>query len=151
MSDVTEPPKEQYGALPFRRRDDGSIEVLLVTSRKTGRWIIPKGWPAPSMKPFELAAREAMEEGGVLGQIDRQPLGHYRHKKRLGDGSVAHCKVDVFAMEVESQMPTWPESDQRKAEWFLLAAAAANVREPELKALIISLESLIRRHAERPK
>jgi 8-oxo-dGTP pyrophosphatase MutT (NUDIX family) len=130
--------KEQYGALPFRYRTDGMVEVLLVTSRRTGRWIIPKGWPASGMRPFELAAREAMEEGGVTGRIKEQPIGCYRHKKTLNDGSVVRCKVDIFALEVEAQMSTWPECKQRSTQWFSLDEAAAAVRDPELKAVILS-------------
>lgn len=133
--------KEQYGALPFRYRADGIVEVLLVTSRRTGRWIIPKGWPASGMRPFELAALEAMEEGGVTGRIAEQPIGCYRHKKTLSDGSIIRCKVDVYALEVEMQMPTWPECRQRNTQWFSVNEAAAAVRDPELKAVILGFQS----------
>jgi 8-oxo-dGTP pyrophosphatase MutT (NUDIX family) len=143
MSQATEILREQYAALPFRRRADGSVEVLLITSRRTGRWIIPKGWPVNGLKPFELAAREAMEEGGVIGRIDERPIGSYQHKKTLGDGTSVHCRVDVYALEVESQMPAWPESDQRVTRWFMLDAAAQSVREPELKSAILNLVRLV--------
>lgn len=133
--------RRQYGALPFRYRADGLVEVLLVTSRRTGRWIIPKGWPASGMRPSELAAREAMEEGGVTGRIEEQPIGSYRHKKTLSDGSVVRCKVEVYALEVDAQMPTWPEFKQRSTQWFSPAEAAAVVRDSELKAVILSLVS----------
>lgn len=142
MADAADILKEQYGALPFRRRDDGSIEVLLITSRRTGRWIIPKGWPASTLTPCELAAREAMEEAGVVGHVKESPIGSYRHKKTFSDGSVARCKVEVFALEVESQMLAWPESSQRSIRWFALEEAAAAIREPELKAVILNLDSI---------
>jgi 8-oxo-dGTP pyrophosphatase MutT (NUDIX family) len=144
MSQATEILREQYAALPFRRRADGSVEVLLITSRRTGRWIIPKGWPANGMKPFELAAREAMEEGGVIGRIDERPIGSYQHKKTLGDGTSVRCRVDVFALEVDTQMQAWPEFHQRTTRWFVLHAAAESVREPELKSVILHLSSLVR-------
>ncbi len=139
-SNASEILKEQYGALPFRYRADGGIEVLLVTSRRTGRWIIPKGWPASGMKPFELAAREAMEEGGVTGRIEERPIGCYRHKKTLSDGSVVRCRVEIFALEVEAQLPTWPECKQRSTRWFSLDEAAAAVRDMELRAVILGFD-----------
>lgn len=143
MADVAEALKEQYGAIPFRRRDEGSIEVMLVTSRRTGRWIIPKGWPASGLKPFELAAREAMEEGGVLGHVKERPIGSYQHKKTLSDGSSVRCEVAVFALEVNAQMQAWPESHQRTTKWFTLEDAASNVREPELRALLLGLRDFV--------
>ena len=140
MDTTAERLREQYAALPFRRRTDGSLEVLLVTSRRTGRWIIPKGWPADGVTPFELAAREAMEEGGVTGRIiDERPIGCYRHKKTLSNGTVVRCKVDIYALEVEVQMPTWPEIGQRRTQWFSLSEAAAAVTDRELKAVILTL------------
>jgi 8-oxo-dGTP pyrophosphatase MutT (NUDIX family) len=143
MSSTTEILREQYAALPFRRRADGSVEVLLITSRRTGRWIIPKGWPAIGMKPFELAAREAMEEGGVVGRVNERPIGSYQHKKKLSDGTSVRCRVDIFALEVDSQMPAWPECHQRVTKWFILDAAAKTVREPELKSVILDLNRLV--------
>lgn len=141
MAATAEHLQQQYAALPFRRGSDGSIEILLVTSRRTGRWIIPKGWPAAGMTPFELAAREALEEGGVAGRIDEQPIGCYRHKKTLSDGSVVRCKVDVYALEVNVQMQIWPEIGQRNTQWFSLGEAAAVVRDPDLRAVILALGS----------
>jgi 8-oxo-dGTP pyrophosphatase MutT (NUDIX family) len=138
---------EQYAALPYRRRADGSIEILLVTSRGSGRWIIPKGWPAPGMTPCESAAREAMEEGGVVGRIRDAVIGSYPHTKTLRDGSSICCVVNVFALEVESQMRDWPESGQRSARWFAVEEAVAMVREPELKATIWELSASVAKSA----
>lgn len=149
MADLAEILKEQYGAIPFRRRGDGTIEVMLVTSRRTGRWIIPKGWPANGMRPFELAAREAMEEGGVIGQVKESPIGSYRHKKTLGDGSSVRCQVTVFALEVDAQMEAWPESHQRTTRWFALDEAASAIRESELRALLLDFNELIKSPALR--
>ena len=129
----------QYGAVPYRRRADGVIEVMLLTSRDTGRWVIPKGWPVPGLSPHDSAAREAVEEAGLVGRIDDRPIGFYRYDKRLADGSVVCCKVETFVLEVEEQLPSWREQHQRRTEWFTLQAAADAVQEPELSALILSM------------
>lgn len=86
-----------------------------------------------------------MEEGGVTGRIEERPVGCYWHRKTLGDGSVVRCRVDVYALEVDAQMPTWPECHQRAAQWFTPKEAAAIVRDTELKAVILSFETQMRR------
>jgi 8-oxo-dGTP pyrophosphatase MutT (NUDIX family) len=126
----------QYAALPYRRNKKGVIEIMLVTSRETRRWIVPKGWPIAGVAPHNLAALEAMEEAGLLGKIGEKPIGSYRYDKKRGDGSVVNCTVDTFALEVEQQMPTWPEQDERKTKWFAPEDAASQVREPELRDMI---------------
>jgi 8-oxo-dGTP pyrophosphatase MutT (NUDIX family) len=83
----------QYAALPFRRKGKSPTEVLLVTSRETGRWIIPKGWPAKGKPPHKSAAREAREEAGVVGSVKRRPVGVFSYKKRLKSGKVVACEV----------------------------------------------------------
>lgn len=133
----------QYAALPYRRRADGAIEVMLVTSRDTGRWIIPKGWPVHGLLPHDAAAREAMEEAGLVGRIGEQSIGSYKYEKRLADGSAVRCIVETFAFEVEEQLMSWPEQDQRRTEWFALEDAANAVQEPELNAMIRGLPALL--------
>ena len=76
-------PRRQVGALPFRRLSDGGFKILLITSRESRRWVIPKGWPMKGRKPYEAAAREAYEEAGLLGEIGKRPLGFYLYEKRL--------------------------------------------------------------------
>lgn len=127
---------QQYAALPYRRTKTGTLEIMLVTSRETRRWIIPKGWPIEGVEPHNLAALEAMEEAGLLGKVGDKPIGSYHYDKKRGDGSIVNCTVDTFAMEVEQQMPAWPEQDQRKTQWFSPGEAAAQVQEPELRSLI---------------
>lgn len=134
----------QYAALPFRRTRKGALEIMLVTSRETRRWIIPKGWPIAGVEPHNLAALEAMEEAGLLGKIADKPIGSYRYDKKRGDGSIVNCEVDTFAFEVEQQMPAWPEQDERKTKWFAPEEAAAQVQEPELRDLIKKLAKQIR-------
>jgi predicted NUDIX family NTP pyrophosphohydrolase len=132
----------QYAALPYRRTGAG-IDVMLITSRDTGRWIIPKGWPAPALDPGASAAQEAMEESGLVGEISAQPIGSYGYTKRLADGSAVDCTVEVFALAVERQLPTWPEQAERRTRWFALEEAAAAVQEPELGAIIRNLARLL--------
>lgn len=132
----------QYGALPYRLDDDASIEVLLVTSRETKRWIIPKGWPIKGLKPSEAAAREAYEEAGVRGRIAGRALGYYVYEKRLEDrGTTVPCQVEVFPLLVKRQSKDWPESKQRMARWFSAAEAAALVDNDQLYNLIREFET----------
>jgi 8-oxo-dGTP pyrophosphatase MutT (NUDIX family) len=129
----------QCAALPYRRLPNGAIEVMLITSRDTGRWVIPKGWHGQGLAAQDSAEREAREEGGLVGRIGEHPIGHYRYKKRLDDGSSVACLVAVFALEVERQLKSWPERKERRTRWFASREAAAAVEEPELAAMIRSL------------
>jgi 8-oxo-dGTP pyrophosphatase MutT (NUDIX family) len=131
--------QQQYAALPWRRRTDAAIEIMLLTSRDTGRWVIPKGWPAPGLSPAQSAAREAREEGGLVGQLGEHSIGRYHYDKRLSDGSTVLCAVEVFPMEVDRQLKSWPERKERRTQWFALQEAAAAVDEPELADLIRGL------------
>ncbi len=129
----------QYAALPYRKNQKGAVEVMLVTSRETRRWIIPKGWPIAGVEPHNLAALEAMEEAGLVGKVCDKPIGSYHYDKKRNDGSIVNCTVDTFALEVEEQMPAWPEQAQRQTRWFAPEDAAAQVNEPELRDLIKKL------------
>jgi 8-oxo-dGTP pyrophosphatase MutT (NUDIX family) len=131
----------QVAALPFRVVD-GAIEVLLVTSRETKRWLIPKGWPMKGRKPHKAAAREAEEEAGVKGRIEGKPLGHYTYWKRR----IVHfdlCRVDVYPLEVVKQLKSWKEKGQRESRWFNVDEAADAVLEPSLAWLIHQLPERI--------
>jgi 8-oxo-dGTP pyrophosphatase MutT (NUDIX family) len=127
-------PGRQYAALPFRYLD--SLEILLISSRETRRWVIPKGWPMKGRKPHAVAAREALEEAGVVGRIGKRPLGSYQYVKRLKNGAPLLCTVDVFPMMVKRQRDRWREQDQRTLQWFAAEEAATVVEEPELQSLI---------------
>ncbi|WP_334164928.1 NUDIX hydrolase [Phenylobacterium sp.] len=129
-------PRAQYAALPWRRRADGSVEVLLITSRETRRWVIPKGWPIKGLKSPKSAAREAFEEAGVTGEVAKKKLGAYHYDKRLASGRTQHVRVTVYALRVEAEAETWPEQGQREKLWTSAADAAPLVDEPELQALI---------------
>ena len=126
----------QCGVLAYRDRDGGGFEILLITSRETKRWVIPKGNLMIGLSAHEAAAREAFEEAGVRGEVQSQPLGAYWYDKRLKDADAVPAKVEVFSMRVTAQEQNWPEKGQRDLCWFDTAAAADAVEEPELKALI---------------
>src|SRR4051812_35680001 len=100
---------DQVGALCVRRQDDGSCQVLLVTSRDTGRWIIPKGWKAKRLKDHEAAAREAKEEAGVRGKVKSKPIGTYTYDKAESTRSL---RVAVYLMLVRREKNRWPEKSQ---------------------------------------
>jgi len=134
--------RRQVGALPFRRTPSGEIEVLLITSRETGRFIIPKGWPMKRLSDPDAAAREAYEEAGVIGKIQRRPFGDYLYWKRLAR-SFELLMVDVYALEVRKQRPDWPEKGSRKSGWVSVADAATLVDEPGLVALLGKFSSAL--------
>lgn len=112
---------------------------MLVTSRETGRWVLPKGWVEEHHGPAQQAAREAFEEAGIKGRIAAAPLGRYAYPKRLADGTSVACEVEVFTLEVERLLASWPEQAQRQRRWFTPAEAADAVQETELSALLRSL------------
>jgi 8-oxo-dGTP pyrophosphatase MutT (NUDIX family) len=128
----------QVAALPLIVGEDGVARVLLLTSRETKRWVIPKGWPMRGRKPFEAAAKEAREEAGVAGHAKRRPVGSYSYFKRR-NGHFDFCHVDVYMLRVERQLKTWREKGQREAQWFTLEEAADLVEEPGLIALFRDL------------
>jgi len=125
----------QYAALPWRAHGQG-VQVLLITSRRTHRWIIPKGWPMARCKPAVTAAREAAEEAGVTGEMGRRPIGHFRYQKLLREGVEMPCRVEVFPLKVTHETPDWAEMDARQRRWFSVSDAADVVLEPQLKLVI---------------
>ena len=132
----TREPHAQYGALPWRIGDE--LEVMLLTSRDTRRWVIPKGWPMKGRKPNASAAVEALEEGGLLGNIGKKSVGAYHYRKRLKNGAVLTCRVEVFPLRVLRQRKKWLEKGQRVTQWFPYVEAAEAVEEEELKELILA-------------
>jgi 8-oxo-dGTP pyrophosphatase MutT (NUDIX family) len=128
----------QYGALPYRVSGDG-LQILLITSRDRGRWIIPKGWPIAGLSSSQAAAQEAWEEAGIKGHISAESMGAYRYDKRLNDDTIRNCAAEVFALEVVEQRDTWPEQHERRREWFDIEQAIERVAEPELRVLMQKL------------
>lgn len=132
----------QYGALCYHLgKKRHNIELLLITSRETGRWVIPKGWPIEGKEPYRVAEREAQEEAGVRGKAARKPIGHFTYFKCFGDGRKAACVVQVHPLKVESVLESFKEKGERQIAWFSCREAAELVQEPELKDLIRQLEA----------
>lgn len=128
-------PKIQFGALPWRRTASG-LEVLLITTLNTRRWIVPKGWPMDGLPPHDTAAREAHEEAGITGKISSQAIGSFVYAKGMKDGDTTPCEVCVFPMQVEEQLDDWPEKGKREICWCNIENALALVEEPQLRRLI---------------
>lgn len=128
----------QSGALPWRlKRSKKKPEVLLVTGRRSGRWMIPKGWPMPGKSLADSAAQEAFEEAGIKGKIEPTPIGSFRHvKQHLLFGTL---EVDIFVhlLAVERELGNWPEKGERSRKWFAIDEAAERVDSDELKLLIV--------------
>jgi len=135
------PPRQQYGALCYRvKKKSGEVEVLLMTSRDTGRWVIPKGWPMTRKCAHEVAMQEAFEEAGVRGVVEPETLGAYTYPKVLRDGVQVVCKVQVYALEVTNMMKNFKEKGERRIEWVSFDEAAGRVREPELRHLFLAFK-----------
>ena len=130
--------RPQYGALCWRMHR-GKIEVLLITSRDTGRWVIPKGWPISGLTPADTAAREAWEEAGVEGDIADAGLGQFGYAKVLSPKKSIPCSVQVFGLRVAELKGKFPEHKVRRRKWFGLEKAARKVAEPELRHLLLTL------------
>jgi len=127
----------QFGALCWRM-SEGAMEVLLITSRGRGRWIIPRGWPVDGQTPCEAAAAEAWEEAGALGQAGHDCIGIYAYHKP-GDGGRARTPhvVAVFPFEVSGLSDSFPEQGQRRRKWVSPARAAKLVADKELAQIIL--------------
>jgi 8-oxo-dGTP pyrophosphatase MutT (NUDIX family) len=115
--------------------------VMLVTSRETGRWVLPKGWAEKGLTGPELAAKEAFEEAGLIGEMAAKRVGSYRYLKQLPKGRSVTCEVDVFPMRVDQLLDDWPERGQRKREWFTFGQAAMVVDEGDLVTLLLNLDA----------
>jgi 8-oxo-dGTP pyrophosphatase MutT (NUDIX family) len=126
----------QFAALPWRIGEGGIREVMLLTSRETHRWVIPKGWPMKGRKPAEVAGQEAYEEAGLIGQVvGKRPIGRFHYEKRLAR-TAALCEVRVYLFRVERQLEDWPEKAERTTQWFEANEAAGLVEEGGLAEII---------------
>ena len=124
----------QYGALPYRFTADAALEFLLVTTRQSRQWIIPKGWPIKGLRPAKSAAREAFEEAGVRGRIGGKSIGLFAYNKTLdANGIRVSCEVRVFPLLVKRQSKAWPEVEQRVVQWVAPDKALTLVKDEGLK------------------
>ena len=127
----------QVGALCWRKRR-GQLQVLLITSRETGRWVIPKGWQMPGREHHDAAAQEAWEEAGVQGQVQPQSLGVFGYQKLYPAKPAISCEVEVFPLRVAKLQHKFPERDQRRRKWFSATKAAKLVHEQGLSDLLLA-------------
>ena len=127
--------RQQYAALPWRKGKEG-LEILLITSRETRRWVIPKGWPMITLAAHNAAAQEAWEEAGVRGEVAATSIGAFRYHKRMKSGPPQRCRVDVYPLAVAVEEKDWPEKRQRQRRWIPALEAARMVEEPGLRVLI---------------
>ncbi|OAN85380.1 NUDIX hydrolase [Jannaschia sp. EhC01] len=138
-ADSKRDPRTQFAGLPFRvlkGKAGKRVEVLLVTSRETQRWIIPKGWPMDGMTPAEAAAQEVWEEAGARGKGYDVCLGLYSYRKWMSEDESLPVIVAVFPVKVRTLEDDYPEVGERKRKWFSLKKAAAKVEERDLRQLI---------------
>jgi 8-oxo-dGTP pyrophosphatase MutT (NUDIX family) len=127
--------RTQFAALCYRVKD-GKPSILLTTSRGTGRWITPKGWPMRGLTPAETAAQEAWEEAGVLGKGVDRCLGLFRYEKMLDRKRKVPCVVLVYPVKVNKLARRYPEHGERKRKWLSPAKAASRVFHPELAEIL---------------
>lgn len=128
---------QQVAALVYRQNDAGQLEVLVITSRGTGRWVLPKGWPQIGQTLPQTALCEAYEEAGIRGTIDHLPIGEYAYEKTdLPPESNNQFTVAVFAVAFVDQARKWPERRERVLEWVSPEEAANRVDEPQLKQIL---------------
>jgi 8-oxo-dGTP pyrophosphatase MutT (NUDIX family) len=130
-------PGTQVAALPYRVTAEGVVEILLITSRRTHRWIVPKGWTMKGLDAASAAAREAFEEAGVSGEIAADPIGVFHYLKEKKHSVALPCRVSLFPLKVTRQHRSWPERETREAQWLPPEEAAKLVTEPELRRLIL--------------
>ena len=129
------PCRVQAAALPWRESGEG-IEIMLITSRDTGRWVLPKGWAKKREMLADAAAREAVEEAGITGDIAPREIGCYFYAKRRSEGPAWRCRVSVFPLRVKHEAEKWPERKQRTRRWFSPDEASRLVNEPDLGELL---------------
>lgn len=112
---------------------------MLVTTRQSGRWILPRGWPVKGKTPAQTATQEAFEEAGVIGGVDPRPIGEYHYMKTLPDGSSKDCLVTLFSLHVRGTLVQWPEQTERKRRWHALAQASQVASDGQLAQLLARL------------
>lgn len=144
----------QSGALPWRfkrSKKSDKAEVMLVTGRRSGRWMIPKGWPVEGKTMADSAAQEAFEEAGIKGKISPEPIGTFRHVKQHFLVGRMEVDIQVHAMAVKRELGDWPERSERARKWFRVEEAAERVDSEELRLLIVKLGEILKEQAAAAK
>ena len=127
--------RSQFAALCYKKVK-GKIKILLITSRRSGRWVVPKGWPMDRKTPANSAAQEAWEEAGVIGEPVERCLGVFAYSKTAQHLDELPCMVMVYPVKVKKLATDFPEKSQRRRKWFSPDKAAAKVAEPELARIL---------------
>ena len=135
-------PRKQIAALPVAPGPGGEPRVLVITSRETQRFIVPKGWPMKGVKDHRVAEIEAREEAGLVGRARTKPVGSYLARKRRASGDVA-VRVKVFLFTVDAQLEDWKEKGQRELAWLGVEAAAMLLDERGMAELVLDLPKLL--------
>lgn len=128
----------QSGVIPYRKNND-TLEILLITSIKKKKWIIPKGYVEFNLSPFESAKKEAFEEAGIIGSNETYELGKIELKRENG---VTHIRI--FSMEVIKVLDDYPEKELRKRKWFDIKEASSKVTMPEIPGMLTILQNKVR-------
>ncbi|MDQ2093008.1 NUDIX hydrolase [Rhodalgimonas zhirmunskyi] len=131
--------RAQFAALCWRVKN-GKPQILLITSRGTNRWILPKGWPESGMTPGQAALQEAWEEAGVRGRASEISVGVFSYMKKLEKGVQFPCVALVYPIRVKQMADDYPEAGERRRKWFSPKKAAARVSEPDLKHLLLHFD-----------
>jgi hypothetical protein len=126
----------QYGTIAWREEKEAGLRILLITSRETRRWVVPRGNGITGLGPAGSAAQEAFEEAGIRGLVSKKPLGTYRYDKRRKNGSIVPAEVRLYSLRVLEELTDWPERAERERRWFAPHEAADAVDEPDLQGLL---------------
>ena len=130
--------RTQFAALCYRIKNE-KVQFCLVTSRRSGRWIVPKGWPMNGQTPMDAAATEAFEEAGVRGKIEPRPIGVFSYYKVHSKNELP-CIAVVYPLKVKKVLRTWPEHKERNRKWLSRKKAAALVDDAELSQIILRFQ-----------
>ena len=130
--------RTQFAALCYRIKNK-KVQFCLVTSRRSGRWIVPKGWPLNGQTPMDAAAAEAFEEAGVRGKIELRPIGVFSYYKVHFKNELP-CIAVVYPLRVKKVLHTWPEQKERDRRWLSRKKAAALVDNAELSQIILQFQ-----------
>lgn len=132
----SEPRQRQVAALPWRREPDGSLRLLLITSRTNRKWMLPKGWPMTGKSDAESALQEAREEAGIEGVAAESPIGSYYYIRQAADGETKPAQAIIFSVRVSAERKTWNEKGERRRKWFTPEEAAERVYERDLRRFL---------------
>jgi 8-oxo-dGTP pyrophosphatase MutT (NUDIX family) len=130
--------KTQSGVLPYRMVD-GRAEYLLITSRRSKRWLFPKGSLMKDLTPWESAAQEALEEAGIEGVVETTPIGSYPGE--LNDKRGTPVDIDIYPLRVEIEHKYYHEQAQRRREWVTADEARKQIDDPAKRAIIDAFEA----------